>query len=175
MVIRVPHVLRFAMAAMVAGVSAFSAAAALAVFAPHAMPGRSEPALAMALSAPSTGPGAVLKAADGHYWAAGEVNGQTITFLVDTGATAVALTPSDAERLGLRPRELAYSYRVVTAGGQARAAAVTLPSITVAGARLEQVDALVIEKGLETSLLGMTYLGRLARFEATPQALFLQP
>ena len=50
-----------------------------------------------------------------------------------------------------------------------------LASITVAGARLENVDALVIEKGLDTSLLGMTYLGRLSRFEATRGTLVLQP
>jgi aspartyl protease family protein len=47
--------------------------------------------------------------------------------------------------------------------------------VTVAGARLADVDALVIEKGLDTSLLGMTYLGRLASFQATRQALILQP
>jgi aspartyl protease family protein len=64
---------------------------------------------------------------------------------------------------------------VVTAGGQIRAASVRLASITVAGARLENIDALVIEKGLDTSLLGMTYLGRLSRFEATRGALVLQP
>jgi aspartyl protease family protein len=47
--------------------------------------------------------------------------------------------------------------------------------VTVAGARLEDVDALVIEKGLDTSLLGMSYLGRLTSFQATRQALILQP
>jgi aspartyl protease family protein len=117
----------------------------------------------------------IRKAADGHYWAEGEVNGEPVTFLVDTGATAVALTPADAERLGFQVKDLKYGHRVVTAGGQARAAAVTLSSVSVGGARLEDVGALVIEKGLETSLLGMTYLGRLSRFEATREALFLQP
>jgi aspartyl protease family protein len=70
---------------------------------------------------------------------------------------------------------LNYGYRVVTAGGSTRAAAVKLASVTVAGARLEDVDALVIEKGLDTSLLGMSYLGRLTSFQATRQALILQP
>ncbi|MFI4950529.1 MAG: TIGR02281 family clan AA aspartic protease, partial [Caulobacterales bacterium] len=46
---------------------------------------------------------------------------------------------------------------------------------TVSGARLENVDALVIERGLDTSLLGMTFLGRLASFQATRQALILRP
>jgi len=52
---------------------------------------------------------------------------------------------------------------------------VRLANLTVSGARIDNVDALVIERGLDTSLLGMTYLGRLASFQATRQALILQP
>ena len=115
------------------------------------------------------------KSPDGHYWAEATVNGQRVRFLVDTGATAVALTIQDAQRLGLNPSTLDYGYQVMTANGQARAAQVRLASISVAGARVEDVQALVIEKGLPTSLLGMTYLGRLSRFEATPTALILRP
>lgn len=92
-----------------------------------------------------------------------------------TTHAAVALTPQDAQRLGVDPAALRYGYRVVTAGGQIRAASVKLASITVAGARVDNVDALVIEKGLDTSLLGMTYLGRLSRFEAGRGGLVLQP
>lgn len=119
--------------------------------------------------------GEVVRASDGHYWAEGEVNGKEVKFLVDTGATAVALTAADAQRLGLDPMALDYRYQVTTASGQVRAAPVKLASISVAGARVDNVDALVLERGLPTSLLGMTYLGRLSRFEATPQALILQP
>jgi aspartyl protease family protein len=64
---------------------------------------------------------------------------------------------------------------VITANGQVHAAEVKLDSVSVAGARVNGVDALVVEKGLSTSLLGMTYLGRLSRFEATPSALILRP
>jgi aspartyl protease family protein len=119
--------------------------------------------------------GAVPKAGDGHYWAEGEVNGAPVRFLVDTGATAVALTPKDAQRLGFDLQTLSYGYSVVTAGGRARAAAVKLASVNVAGAKLTDVDALVIESGLDASLLGMSYLGRLSSFQATRQALFLRP
>jgi aspartyl protease family protein len=115
------------------------------------------------------------KSRDGHYWANGQVNGASVRFLVDTGASAVSLTPDDARRLGFDTAALNYSSRVITAAGQVRAASVKLASLTVSGARLENVDALVIEKGLDTSLLGMTYLGRLASFQATRQALILQP
>jgi len=136
---------------------------------------QAETPLAVADAAPASGPATIAKSADGHYWADGQVNGAGVRFLVDTGATAVALTPDDARRLGFTPANLTYGYRVVTAAGQARAAAVKLASVTVAGARIQNVDALVIEKGLDTSLLGMTYLGRLASFQATRQALILQP
>jgi aspartyl protease family protein len=119
--------------------------------------------------------GAIPKASDGHYWATGQVNGAPVRFLVDTGATAVALTAKDAERLGIKPDALNFSYRVITAAGQARAASVKLASVNIAGAKVENVDALVIDRGLDTSLLGMTYLGRLASFEATRQALILRP
>ena len=115
------------------------------------------------------------KSPDGHFWAQGQVNGKAVRFLVDTGATAVALTAEDAARLGLDPKTLRYGFQVMTASGQVRAAEVKLASISVAGARVDNVDALVIEKGLPSSLLGMTYLGRLSRFEATKTALILKP
>jgi aspartyl protease family protein len=103
------------------------------------------------------------------------VDGKAVRFLVDTGATAVSLSMADAQRLGIDTTKLTYDYSVITADGRTRAASVKLASVAIAGARVRDVDALVIEKGLETSLLGMSYLGRLSRFEATPQALILHP
>jgi aspartyl protease family protein len=176
--------LRFAIVALVAAVSAVGSAEAVVLLAAHGQ-GQSAALRAATLEAPfaASGPlaiaavkgGAVMKASDGHFWAEGLVNGARVRFLVDTGATAVALTPADAERLGFNLSRLRYGYSVVTAGGRARAAPVKLASVSVAGARLEEVDAVVIEKGLDASLLGMSYLGRLSSFQATRQALFLRP
>jgi aspartyl protease family protein len=135
-----------------------------------------DPAAQAASQAASPGAAmAIAKAADGHYWAEGLVNGSHIRFLVDTGATAVALTPADAERLGIDLSKLTYGYKITTAAGETRGAAVKLAEVNVAGAKIENVDALVIEKGLDASLLGMTYLGRLASFQATRSALILNP
>ena len=131
-------------------------------------------AVAVTPEAPASA-ASVAKASDGHYWAEGQVNGARVRFLVDTGASAVALTMADARRLGIDTDKLDYAYDVVTASGQARAAAVTLGEVSVAGARIEDVQALVIEDGLESSLLGMSYLGRLASFEATRTSLILRP
>jgi aspartyl protease family protein len=179
-VTRVSNTLRYALVTLVASISAFGTAGAVVLLAPHhpaLRAARAEAPIVMEVAPELAGVGRaeVLKASDGHFWAEGEVNGENIRFLVDTGATAVALTREDAQRLGIDVDQLRYGYSVVTAGGQARAAAVKLASVSVAGARLEDVDALVIEKGLDTSLLGMTYLGRLSSFQATRQALFLQP
>ena len=173
------NVLKYAVVAAVAIGSALASASAVVAMAPHPTALRAAKAETQVANAPaqaaSASSAAIAKSTDGHFWARGTVNGASVRFLVDTGATAVALTPADAERLGLTPADLHYSYRVVTAGGQTRAASVKLASITVAGARLNDVDALVIEKGLDTSLLGMSYLGRLSRFEATRQSLVLTP
>lgn len=127
-------------------------------------------------SDPTGGAGAeVVKSPDGHFWAEALVDGSRVRFLVDTGATAVALTVDDARRLGMNPEALSYDYTVMTAGGEARAAQVRLASISIGGAEVDNVPAMVIEKGLPASLLGMSYLGRLSRFEATQTALILRP
>lgn len=172
--------LKLASVAVIAAASAVGAGGAVVLLSPkpaELRAARAEAPFVADVEAPTGAHAsqAILKSSDGHFWADGEVGGRSVRFLVDTGATAVALTPQDAQRLGIEPEQLHYSYKVVTAGGQIRAASVRLASITVAGARLENVDALVIEKGLDTSLLGMTYLGRLSRFEATRGALVLHP
>lgn len=131
--------------------------------------------LALDRSLARAAPATVAKAADGHFWAEGRVEGRPVRFLVDTGATTVALTPEDAARLGVDLDALAFDRAVKTASGQVRAARVMLDRIAVAGAEVRDVEALVIEDGLHASLLGMSYLGRLSRIEATPTALVLRP
>ena len=180
----VKTMLKFAALAAVGALSAAGAAQTVVMLDraghPHELR-NTETAMAATRTSDAGGPpasgqaGEVAKAADGHFWAQGEVNGKAVRFLVDTGATAVALTAEDANRLGIDPRTLKYGYKVMTANGQARAAEVKLASISVAGARVNDVDALVIENGLPSSLLGMTYLGRLSTFEATKTALILRP
>jgi len=120
------------------------------------------------------GEASIAKSPDGHFWADAQVDGEPVRFLVDTGATAVALTSDDARKLGIQPESLSYNYTVMTANGPARAAEVKLDSVAVGRAQVTGVEAFVIDKGLETSLLGMTFLGRLSKFEATPDSLVLK-
>lgn len=126
---------------------------------------------------PSTigGVTAIPKAADGHYWAEARVNTTTVRFLVDTGASVVALTPQDARRLGLNLSTLAYDQDVTTASGKTHAARVLIDHMQIGQSQMDDVEALVIPEGLSTSLLGMSYLGRLSRFEATQGSLILHP
>ena len=100
---------------------------------------------------------------------------RAVRVMIDTGASVVVLTPADASRLGLRLKAGDFSRTVITASGPVRAAPVALWTVAVAGTRVEQVEALVVEQGLPHSLLGMSYLGRLSSFSATPAEITLRP
>ena len=140
---------------------------------PATAPAKAVPAMASDANL-SPGDAQVARGADGHYWAEAQVNGRPIRFLIDTGASFVALTRVDAEQLGLNPSSLVYDAPVTTANGRTQAARVQLDYVAVSGARVEQVPAMVIADGLSTSLLGMSYLNRLSGFQATPTSLILR-
>jgi len=95
----------------------------------------------------------------GHFLADGQVNGGYVRFLVDTGASAIALPAQDANRLGIDYRK---GQRGVTqtANGPAPFYAVTLDSVKVGNIELHAVYAVVLEGGLNFALLGMSFLNR---------------
>ena len=109
----------------------------------------------------------------GQFYADGYANGGTIPFLVDTGASVVALRLEDARAAGIDTYALDYSAIVSTANGRTRAAPVTLKTLTIGPITQSDVRALVLEDGLEISLLGMTFLEKLQKFEATGDSLTL--
>ena len=113
-------------------------------------------------------------ARSGQYHYKGRVNSGYVDFLVDTGASAIALTPKDARKAGLRDAELRYDVPISTAGGRNYAARVTLDQVALGGIMLRNVEALVVKEGLDVSLLGMTWLGQLQEVKATPNALLLR-
>lgn len=121
------------------------------------------------------GAASVRRAMDGHFWAEAQVNGTRVRFLVDTGASTVALTRNDARRAGLAVDSLNYTTQVMTANGVSFGAPVRLDRVSVGGVRLDDVDAIVMDgDGLDASLLGMSFLGRLSRYEATQDTLILR-
>lgn len=102
---------------------------------------------------------------DGHYWASAAVDGTAVRFMVDTGASTVALTYNDAQRLGLRLTPDDFRWRINTAGGEVMGASVRLNEIKIGRVSVRNVDAMVLREGLQQSLLGMTFLSQLESYE----------
>ncbi len=95
----------------------------------------------------------------GHFITSADINGSSVTVLVDTGATAVALSYEDASSIGLRPGSLDYDVPVSTANGIANAARVKIDQISIDGVEVEDVEGLVLPEGaLQGTLLGMSFL-----------------
>lgn len=112
---------------------------------------------------------------NGHYETTAHVNGRAIEVMVDTGASTVALTYEDASAAGIFPSNADFRHRVSTANGTARVAAVTLDSVAIEGITVRNVRAVVAEPGrLETTLLGMSFLGQLRRAEMSRGQLTLE-
>jgi aspartyl protease family protein len=97
--------------------------------------------------------------ARGHFIADGAINGGPVRFVVDTGATVVALPAREAQRLGIDYRK-GRPGTTRTAGGVVPVYRVTLDRVKVGAIELLSVEGLVIEQGLDIALLGMSFLGR---------------
>jgi aspartyl protease family protein len=103
------------------------------------------------------------KALNGHYQADAQIGGKTIGMMVDTGASTIALSFADAEKIGLDPANLNFTSTVMTANGPARTAYVTLPQISIGGIERTNIRAGIAERGkLDHSLLGMNFLETLS-------------
>ncbi|MEO1028928.1 MAG: TIGR02281 family clan AA aspartic protease [Pseudomonadota bacterium] len=109
-----------------------------------------------------------------HFYANAIVNQGNVKFLVDTGASSVVLSKADAQKLGIDPLALDYSWPIKTAGGDTRGAHVVLNRIKIQGIEVKNVDAMVLETPLETPLLGMTFLRELYSYEFRKKHLILR-
>jgi len=98
----------------------------------------------------------------GMFLTHGSINGRSVHFLVDTGATTVAMSAADAKNLGIRYRLDGEPMQVSTASGLARAWRVTLRSVKLGQLEQKNIEAVVIDGNYpEQILLGMTFLERL--------------
>jgi len=112
---------------------------------------------------------------DGHFAVRASVNGQSMTLMVDTGASSVVLKPADAERAGVDLDKLSYTVAVDTANGMTYAAAVRLRTLAVGPLVVRNVDALVAQPGsVKENLLGMSFLRRLRSYEFAKDYLTLR-
>lgn len=111
---------------------------------------------------------------DGHAYLTAEVNGSNVRFVVDTGASLVALTRKDAERLGLEPDKLIYYDKANTANGVVATAPVTIDTLRIGDFTGRNIKAVVIDGDLGISLLGMEYLRQFARVSFERDRLLLE-
>ena len=102
----------------------------------------------------------------GHFQAEGRIEGQRIGFMVDTGASVVALNETSAARFGLRPSRNESNAAVTTANGTVKAARTRIAMLEVGDLVVRDVDAMVLpDAALSENLLGLSFLSRLKRFE----------
>ncbi len=117
----------------------------------------------------------LVKRADGHFVVAAEVDGVSVRFMVDTGASDVVLSPADARRLGFDVDGLAFTRRYRTANGTVWGAPVVLRRVAIGPIALSDVRASVNGAPMELSLLGMSFLDRLSGYEVAGDRLTLRP
>lgn len=110
-----------------------------------------------------TGPASIAYSAgaDGHYQVYGAIDGSSVRFLVDSGATDIVLSPDDARMLGMQPEYLDYTMVAQTANGTVRGAPVRLKTLKVGPIVMHDLPATVNEAEMPVSLLGMEFLRRL--------------
>jgi aspartyl protease family protein len=112
---------------------------------------------------------------NGHFQVEGRVDGRRMDFMVDTGASVIALTERDAAMLGIHPAESEYSAMVKTANGVVRAAPVQLNMVEIDDIMVRDVAAMVMPDGaLSDNLLGLSFLSRLHRYEYSGGKLVLE-
>jgi aspartyl protease family protein len=129
-------------------------------------------------SAPSTQRGNRIEvSADlrGHFVVHPTLDGRRVRMLVDTGASVVVLSHEDAQIAGVRVGSSAYAERIATANGIVQAARVRFSEVRIGDISVRGVEALVLPPGkLSMSLLGMSFLKRLAGFEIAQGRLILK-
>jgi aspartyl protease family protein len=111
----------------------------------------------------------------GHFRVSGRIDGRRIDFMVDTGASVIALKPEDAATLGIHPVAHDYVGAVRTANGVIRVAPVELDMVEIEDLEVHNVAALVLPAGVSSeNLLGLSFLRRLRRFEYADGKLVLE-
>ncbi|HEY1709875.1 MAG TPA: TIGR02281 family clan AA aspartic protease [Rhizomicrobium sp.] len=110
----------------------------------------------------------------GDYRVTGSVNGTAVTFMIDTGASDIVLSPADAQRLGIDLSSLRYDKFYETANGGGQGASLTVDNLTVGGISFDNVQVSVNRAPMSSSLLGMAFLRRLKSFEFSGRRLTLR-
>ncbi|MDM0088856.1 MULTISPECIES: TIGR02281 family clan AA aspartic protease [unclassified Variovorax] len=95
----------------------------------------------------------------GHFMTAGAINGRSVSFMLDTGATAVALSAADATRIGLDFQK-GTPVQMNTANGVVQGYRLRLDSVRVGDVEVRDIDAIVSQQPMPYVLLGNSFIGR---------------
>lgn len=130
-----------------------------------AWPSADRPAVAPAAASDGSRQETVLeREGNGHFYVHAKVNGELVRFLVDTGASSVALTAEDARRVGLQFSPSEFTYVGEGAAGPIQGKLVMLDTVEIDGKKVENVSGAILE-GSELSLLGQSYLSRMGEVQ----------
>ncbi len=142
---------------------------------PAALTAPAAPPAGAAMAAASRGSAVIPRDERGHFQVDGRVDGRRIKFMVDTGASVIALTTAAAAALGIHPAQREFSVAMSTANGIVRAAPVRLDMVEIGGVVVRDVAAVVMpDMALSENLLGMSFLSRLRHFEYAEGKLVLE-
>ena len=95
----------------------------------------------------------------GHFMTAGQINGRAVQFMVDTGATSIAMSTADAERAGISYKS-GQAVQISTANGTAQGFRIKLNSVRVGDVEVYDIDAVVTPQPMPFMLLGNSFLTR---------------
>jgi aspartyl protease family protein len=109
----------------------------------------------------------------GHFMTAGQINGRAVQFMVDTGATSVAMSAADAERTGIRYKD-GQAVRLSTANGVTQGHRVTLSSVRVGDVEVYDVEAVVSPQPMPYMLLGNSFLTRFQMLRENEQMILVK-
>ncbi len=121
-----------------------------------------EAPVSMGSSAAASGRGTrivLTESSGGHFMTAGQINGRAVQFMVDTGATSIAMSMADAERAGLNYKN-GVRVQIATANGAAQGFRIKLNSVRIGDVEVFDVDAVVIPQPMPYMLLGNSFLTR---------------
>lgn len=110
---------------------------------------------------------------DGHFYTNAKINGVDVRFMIDTGASDIAINLADAKRIGIDLTKLNFNRRYQTANGVSFGAAVILEKVEIVGVKFEKLNASVNNANMGVSLLGMSFLKRLKKYEVFQDQLIL--
>ncbi len=112
---------------------------------------------------------------DGHFHAFLDVNGARVRFMVDTGASEIVLSHTDAARAGYDVHGLKYDLSTLTANGVGGAARVRIAHLRLGNMELHDIPAMVNKAPMDSSLLGMRFLNQFSRYQVDGNRLTLIP